>query len=65
MTKAVARPKHAGLAIARLYCGIFLAEAGALIAVRKQRRHGKAVDQRVELGQSKYSAELDAEGAVY
>jgi DtxR family manganese transport transcriptional regulator len=61
-TKAVARLKREGLAVARPYRGVFLTEEGAALAERVRARHRTVVDLLVAVGVPAETAEMDAEG---
>jgi DtxR family manganese transport transcriptional regulator len=61
-TKAVARLKREGLAVARPYRGVFLTDAGAALAERVRARHRTMVDLLVAIGVPVETAEMDAEG---
>lgn len=61
-TKTVARLKREGLAISRPYRGVFLTEAGTVLAARVRARHRVVVDLLVALGVPHDTAEIDAEG---
>lgn len=61
-TKAVARLKREGLAVARPYRGVFLTESGREMACRVRARHRVVVDLLVALGVEPETAEADAEG---
>jgi DtxR family manganese transport transcriptional regulator len=60
--KAVARLKREGLAVSRLYRGVFLTEAGTEMAQRVRARHRIVVDLLVAVGVPLEAAEIDAEG---
>jgi len=61
-TKAVARLKREGLAVARPYRGVFLTDEGAALANRVRARHRTVVDLLIAVGVPSENAELDAEG---
>lgn len=60
--KTIARLKREGLAIAKPYRGVFLTEAGELLAERSRVRHRVVVDLLLAVGVPTESAEQDAEG---
>ena len=60
--KAIARLKREGLAISKPYRGVFLSEAGRLLAERVRTRHRLVVDLLVAIGAPPEAAEADAEG---
>ncbi len=61
-SKAVARLKREGLAVARPYRGVFLTETGKEMADRCRARHRMVVDVLRALGVPAEVAETDAEG---
>tara|TARA_R110002096_G_scaffold28480_23_gene86361 strand:- start:12 stop:464 length:453 start_codon:yes stop_codon:yes gene_type:complete len=61
-TKAVARLKREGLAVARPYRGVFLTDTGSALADRVRARHRTVVDLLIAVGVPSENAELDAEG---
>lgn len=61
-TKAVARLKREGLATARPYRGVFLTDAGAVLADTVRARHRVVVALLVSVGVPEQIAEMDAEG---
>jgi DtxR family transcriptional regulator, manganese transport regulator len=61
-SKAIARLKREGLAKAQPYRGIFLTEAGAVMAKSVHQRHRLVVDLLVAVGAPREAAEADAEG---
>jgi DtxR family manganese transport transcriptional regulator len=60
--KTIARLKREGLAMSRPYRGVFLSEAGRLLAERVRRRHRVVVDLLLAVGVPAEAAEQDAEG---
>ena len=58
----IARLKREGLATARPYRGVFLTEAGELLAARVRARHRIVVDLLLAVGVPREAAEQDAEG---
>ena len=60
--KTISRLKREGLATARPYRGVFLTEAGQILAVRVRARHRLVVDMLVAVGVPREAAEQDAEG---
>ena len=60
--KTIGRLKREGLATARPYRGVFLTEAGQILAVRVRARHRLVVDLLVAVGVPREAAEQDAEG---
>jgi len=60
--KTIGRLKREGLATARPYRGVFLTEAGQMLAVRVRARHRLVVDMLVAVGVPREAAEQDAEG---
>jgi DtxR family manganese transport transcriptional regulator len=60
--KSLARLKREGLATSRPYRGIFLTEAGRVLAERVRVRHRLVVDLLVAIGVPREAAESDAEG---
>ncbi len=60
--KAIARLKAQGLAHAKPYRGVFLTDAGHLLARRVRSRHRLVVDLLVAVGVPQDVAENDAEG---
>ena len=60
--KTISRLKREGLATARPYRGVFLTEAGQILAVRVRARHRLVVDLLVAVGVPREAAEQDAEG---
>jgi len=60
--KTIARLKLAGLATSRPYRGVFLTEAGIVLAKRMKARHRLVVDFLVEIGVPLEAAEADGEG---
>ena len=60
--KSLARLKREGLATSRPYRGIFLTEAGRILAERVRARHRLVVDLLLALGVPPEAAESDAEG---
>lgn len=61
-TKSIARLKREGLATSRPYRGVFLTDAGALLAERVRARHRMVIEFLVSIGVPQDIAELDAEG---
>ncbi|MGB3688898.1 MAG: manganese-binding transcriptional regulator MntR [Jannaschia helgolandensis] len=61
-TKAISRLKREDLATSRPYRGVFLTEAGTLLADRVRARHRTVVAFLVAVGVPADVAELDAEG---
>jgi DtxR family transcriptional regulator, manganese transport regulator len=61
-SKTIARLKREGLATARPYRGIFLTEAGVVMANSVRQRHRLVVDLLVAIGAPREAAEADAEG---
>ena len=61
-TKAISRLKREGLAMSRPYRGVFLTEAGAVLADRVRIRHRTVVTFLVAVGIPEDVAEMDAEG---
>jgi DtxR family transcriptional regulator, manganese transport regulator len=61
-TKAIARLKREGLAIARPYRGVFLTDKGTEMAARVRARHRTVVDLLIAVGVPPEAAEMDAEG---
>ena len=61
-SKAIARLKREGLARAQPYRGIFLTDAGAVMAKRARERHRLVVDLLIAVGAPPEAAESDAEG---
>jgi len=64
-SKAIARLKREGLAVARPYRGVFLTEAGKAMAERSRQRHRLVVDLLVAVGVPLEAAEADAEGVEH
>lgn len=60
--KTITRLKREGLVTARPYRGVFLTEAGELLAERVRTRHRLVVDLLRALGVPEEAAEQDAEG---
>ncbi len=60
--KTIGRLKREGLATARPYRGVFLTEAGQMLAVRVRARHRLVVDMLIAVGVPREAAEQDAEG---
>ena len=60
--KSIARLKREGLATARPYRGVFLTEAGQVLAERVRERHRVVVDLLRAVGVPGEAAESDAEG---
>ena len=60
--KSLARLKREGLVTSRPYRGIFLTEAGRVLAERVRARHRLVVDLLVAVGVPPEAAESDAEG---
>lgn len=60
--KTIGRLKREGLVTARPYRGVFLTEAGQLLATRVRARHRVVVALLVAVGVSLEDAEADAEG---
>ncbi len=60
--KSLARLKREGLATSRPYRGIFLTEAGQVMAERVRARHRLVVDLLMAVGVPAEAAESDAEG---
>jgi DtxR family transcriptional regulator, manganese transport regulator len=60
--KTISRLKRAGMAIARPYRGVFLTEAGNVLAQRVRTRHRLVVDVLRAIGVPAEAAEADAEG---
>lgn len=60
--KAVVRLKREGLAEGRPYRGVFLTEAGQVLAAKARRRHRLVVDLLLAIGVPQEAAETDAEG---
>lgn len=60
--KALARLKREGLIVSRPYRGVFLTEAGQVMADRVKVRHRLVVDLLVAVGVPPEAAEMDAEG---
>lgn len=60
--KAIARLKAQGLAHAKPYRGVFLTEAGHVLARRVRNRHRLVVDVLIAIGVPREVAETDAEG---
>lgn len=60
--KALGRLKREGLAVARPYRGVFLTEAGHVLARRARARHRLVVDLLRAVGVPEDAAEQDAEG---
>ena len=60
--KTIGRLKREGLATARPYRGVFLTEAGQILAVRVRARHRLVVDMLIAVGVPREAAEQDAEG---
>lgn len=60
--KAVGRLKRAGLVISRPYGGIFLTDAGSVLAARVRTRHLLVVEFLLSIGVPREAAEFDAEG---
>ena len=60
--KTISRLKREGLATARPYRGVFLTEAGQMLAVRVRARHRLVVDMLIAVGVPREAAEQDAEG---
>lgn len=61
-SKAIARLKREGLAVARPYRGVFLTDAGKAMAERSRQRHRLVVDLLLAVGVPREAAEADAEG---
>jgi len=61
-SKAIARLKREGLAVARPYRGVFLTDAGKEMAERSRQRHRLVVDFLLAVGVPLEAAEADAEG---
>ncbi len=61
-SKTIARLKREGLAVSRLYRGVFLTQAGEAMAERSRRRHRLVVDLLIAIGAPREAAEADAEG---
>ncbi len=64
-SKAIARLKREGLAVARPYRGVFLTEAGKAMAERSRQRHRLVVDLLLAVGVPLEAAEADAEGVEH
>ncbi|MBN9563054.1 MAG: manganese-binding transcriptional regulator MntR [Alphaproteobacteria bacterium] len=60
--KSIGRLKREGLAVAKPYRGVFLTEAGEILAERVRVRHRLVVDLLIAVGVPAESAEQDAEG---
>jgi DtxR family transcriptional regulator, manganese transport regulator len=60
--KTIGRLKREGLAMAKPYRGVFLTEAGELLAARVRARHRVVVDLLLAVGVPSEAAESDAEG---
>lgn len=60
--KTIGRLKREGLALAKPYRGVFLTEAGEVLAGRVRARHRLVVDLLLAVGVPRESAEQDAEG---
>jgi len=60
--KSIARLKREGLATSRPYRGVFLTEAGQILAERVRARHRLVVDLLLAVGVPPEAAESDAEG---
>jgi DtxR family manganese transport transcriptional regulator len=60
--KTIGRLKWLGLVTARPYRGVFLTEAGSVLAERVHARHRLVVDLLVAVGAQTEAAESDAEG---
>lgn len=61
-TKNINRLKREGLAVAKPYRGVFLTEAGQVLAERVRNRHRLVVEVLKALGVPAETAEADAEG---
>lgn len=61
-TKAISRLKREGLATSRPYRGVFLTEAGTILADRVRARHRTVVAFLIAVGVPENVAETDAEG---
>jgi len=64
-SKAIARLKREGLAVARPYRGVFLTDAGKEMAERSRQRHRLVVDLLLAVGVPLEAAEADAEGVEH
>ncbi len=64
-SKAIARLKREGLAVARPYRGVFLTDAGKAMADRSRQRHRLVVDLLLAVGVPLEAAEADAEGVEH
>jgi DtxR family manganese transport transcriptional regulator len=64
-SKAIARLKREGLAVARPYRGVFLTDAGKAMAERSRQRHRLVVDLLLAVGVPLEAAEADAEGVEH
>ena len=64
-SKAIARLKRQGLAIAEPYRGVFLTAAGQALADRSRQRHRLVVDLLLAVGAPPEAAEADAEGVEH
>lgn len=64
-SKAIARLKRQGLAVAEPYRGVFLTPAGQALADRSRQRHRLVVDLLVAVGAPPEAAEADAEGVEH
>lgn len=60
--KTIGRLKREGLAVAKPYRGVFLTEAGEVLATRVRTRHRVVVDLLLAVGVPLEAAESDAEG---
>ncbi len=60
--KTIARLKREGLATSRPYRGVFLTQAGEILASRVKTRHRLVVDLLIAVGVPAEAAEQDAEG---
>ena len=60
--KTIGRLKREGLAVAKPYRGVFLTEAGEILAARCRMRHRVVVDLLLAVGVPSEAAESDAEG---
>lgn len=60
--KTIGRLKREGLAVAKPYRGVFLTEAGEILATRCRARHRVVVDLLLAVGVPLDAAEADAEG---
>src|SRR3954470_15211556 len=60
--KTIGRLKREGLAVAKPYRGVFLTEAGEILAARVRARHRVVVDLLLAVGVPVEAAEADAEG---